>query len=248
MILKNNILTIFFSTFMIHLKLSHLISKSKPALNIYHREPDYHLLKVFGCMCWPNLRPYKHKLNYYGTSCVFLGYSSTHKGYKCLNLKTHRLYISRDVIFHEDSFPYSKSRPISQPYTQSSPVVQLPIIPSSILAQAQVNCLFLPHIFLLPFPDPLFFLPFLRQLPLCLSRPLLLLSWLHHILLWSQEPKQIHLVPIFVWMVPCPTPLGNTMTQEYNALIQNHTWTLVPRNPSSNALGCMWVYRTKLHV
>lgn len=57
--------------------------------NVYHRDLDYHFLKVFRCECFPNLRPYNQcKLNYHSTSCLFLGYSSIHKEYKCLDLKT----------------------------------------------------------------------------------------------------------------------------------------------------------------
>lgn len=40
--------------------------------------------------------------------CVFLGYNLNHKGYKCLDPQTHRLYISRQVLFNECSFPFSK--------------------------------------------------------------------------------------------------------------------------------------------
>jgi hypothetical protein len=40
-----------------------------------------------------------------------LGYSNKHKGFKCLDLSTGRTYISRDVIFDENVFPFSKLRP-----------------------------------------------------------------------------------------------------------------------------------------
>jgi hypothetical protein len=39
---------------------------------------------------------------------VFLGYSNIHKGFKCLDVKTGRVYISCDVIFDENVFPFSK--------------------------------------------------------------------------------------------------------------------------------------------
>lgn len=36
------------------------------------------------------------------------------------------------------------------------------------------------------------------------------------------------------------------MTQEHSALIQNHTWSLVPFDPSYNVIGCQWDFRTKV--
>jgi hypothetical protein len=38
--------------------------------------------------------------------CIFLGYSQFHKGFKCLEPKSGRVYISRDVIFDESVFPF----------------------------------------------------------------------------------------------------------------------------------------------
>jgi hypothetical protein len=38
---------------------------------------------------------------------VFLGYSNLHKGYKCLDISTWRLYISRDIVFDETVFPFA---------------------------------------------------------------------------------------------------------------------------------------------
>lgn len=32
------------------------------------------------------------------------------------------------------------------------------------------------------------------------------------------------------------------MTDEYNALINNDTWELVPRPPTANILRCMWIF------
>jgi hypothetical protein len=38
---------------------------------------------------------------------VFLGYSNMHKGFKCLDISTGRIYISLDVIFDESMFPFA---------------------------------------------------------------------------------------------------------------------------------------------
>lgn len=47
---------------------------------------DLSFLRVFGSACWPLLRPYnKHKLDFRSKTCVFLGYSSSHMGYKCFD-------------------------------------------------------------------------------------------------------------------------------------------------------------------
>ena len=46
--------------------------------------------------------------NLRSTQCVFLGYSPLHKGYKCLDVNSGRVYISLDVVFDETLFPFSK--------------------------------------------------------------------------------------------------------------------------------------------
>jgi hypothetical protein len=35
------------------------------------------------------------------------------------------------------------------------------------------------------------------------------------------------------------------MQEEYNALLQNKTWHLVPPSPDKNLIACKWVYRIK---
>ncbi|KAM2702412.1 hypothetical protein EV2_004130 [Malus domestica] len=65
-------------------------------------------LRVFGCTCYPLLKPYNNtKLQQKTTKCVFLGYASKYKGYICYEVLSHRFYISRHVIFDELEFPYA---------------------------------------------------------------------------------------------------------------------------------------------
>jgi hypothetical protein len=43
--------------------------------------------------------------------CVFLGYSSDHKGYQCLDLTMNRPLIFQHVVFDKSSFPFASSDP-----------------------------------------------------------------------------------------------------------------------------------------
>jgi histone deacetylase 1/2 len=84
-----------------------VLSFKSPYEVLFHKIPSYNTLKVFGSLCYPYLRPIsEHKLQPRSTSCAFLGYSSKHKGYICLEPKTKKIHVSRHVTFVENSFPF----------------------------------------------------------------------------------------------------------------------------------------------
>lgn len=87
---------------------SRTIDNHTPMHRLLGTHLDYSLLRIFGCAYWPNLRPYNsRKLNFRTKQCVFIGYNSSHKGYKCFDRSTGRVYISRHVAFDETIFPFA---------------------------------------------------------------------------------------------------------------------------------------------
>ena len=68
--------------------------------------PDYRILRVFGCLCYPNLTATApHKLAPRSIPCVFLGYPDGRKGYRCYDPVSRRIIFSRHVTFVEQVFP-----------------------------------------------------------------------------------------------------------------------------------------------
>ena len=95
------------ATYLINRIPSKVLSYDTPLNHLFQKQPDYSLFRTFGCVCWPNLRPYNnHKLQFRSKQCTFLGYSPFHKGFKCLDPDSGRVYISRDVTFDESLFPF----------------------------------------------------------------------------------------------------------------------------------------------
>jgi hypothetical protein len=96
------------ATYLINHLPTRVIDNFSPLTHLFNTPPNYTMLKIFGSTCWPHLRPYnQHKLSFRSKPCIFLGYSSIHKGYKCLDQDYGRVYISRGVIFDEVVFPFS---------------------------------------------------------------------------------------------------------------------------------------------
>lgn len=82
------------ATYLINRVPSRVTQNISPLEKLFQQKPDYASLRTFGCACWPHLRPYNnHKLQFRSTRCVFLGFSNMHKGFKCLDISSGRVYI-----------------------------------------------------------------------------------------------------------------------------------------------------------
>lgn len=75
---------------------------------LYHKELVYTSLRVFGCRCYPYLRPYaSNKFDPKSLHCAFLGYNEKYKGHRCLHPPSGKVYITRHAIFDEIQFSYT---------------------------------------------------------------------------------------------------------------------------------------------
>lgn len=88
--------------------------------------------------------------NFRSKTCIFIGYSLYHHGYKCLDLSTGKIYVSRHVIFYENFFPYvnthtSSSNPLSISLPSniyvSPPTSFIDLQPSHISTSTDAPCL-----------------------------------------------------------------------------------------------------------
>lgn len=74
------------ATYLINRLPSPSLNNKSPFFLLKFQFPDYKFLKCFGCACFPFLRPYNsQKVDFHSKECIFLGYSPSHKGYKCLD-------------------------------------------------------------------------------------------------------------------------------------------------------------------
>ncbi|CAN1132933.1 Retrovirus-related Pol polyprotein from transposon TNT 1-94 [Linum perenne] len=66
--------------------------------------------KVFGCTAFVHISaPHRTKLDPRSIKCVFTGYSSHQKGYKCYSPQTRKFYYTRDVTFFETQSFFPKN-------------------------------------------------------------------------------------------------------------------------------------------
>ena len=71
------------------------LSDSKPTVNN---------LRIFGCKDFAHIpKKNRKKLDAKAIKCIFIGHCSEFKAYKLFDPSTHKVFASRDVIFHEQT-------------------------------------------------------------------------------------------------------------------------------------------------
>jgi histone deacetylase 1/2 len=240
------------ATFLFNLHPTKTLHFKTPFETLNHKPPPLNSLRVFGCLCYPNLSATAvHKLAPRSTMCVFLGYPSNHRGFRCLDLSTHKIIISRHVVFDENSFPFAEqTSPAPADFsflddiTPMVPSVTGPPRPHAPRAPAEVA----PRAS--PSPPPA------EPAPLAPVGPALAAN--DHTM-YTRGKRGLHkptdrLNLLATAISPIPKSYRSAlkdpnwqtaMLDEFSALQENHTWELTPRPPGANVVSGKWIYRHK---
>lgn len=99
---------------------AHLINRTPTEIHkgktpyevIFGTAPNYDELKVVGCLAYAhNQKRGGDKFASRSRKCVFVGYPYAKKGWTLYDLDTQDIFVSRDVTFVEDVFPFTELPP-----------------------------------------------------------------------------------------------------------------------------------------
>ena len=100
------------STHIINLMPTVVLGWTTPYEKLFGEPPSYDHLKVIGCLCYGIDASKKlDKFEAKGVRSVLVGYPYAQKGYTLYDLEKKRVYVSRDVLFEEDIFPFLVMKP-----------------------------------------------------------------------------------------------------------------------------------------
>ncbi|KAL0326589.1 UNVERIFIED_CONTAM: Retrovirus-related Pol polyprotein from transposon RE2 [Sesamum angustifolium] len=203
--------------------------------------------------------------------CILLGYAPNKKAYKLYDLENHHTVISRDVVFHEDVFPFDTQQsstttcplPIPStpdthldypiPSTQSTVSSPAPSIQTHVpLSTSGISSPQVP----LHVPEA----PIVRRSSRTIQKPCWLDDFICHLnyphFLSSCNAAYISFVASLS-MLQEPRSFAEAsksrqwreaMNSELAALEHNNTWIISPLPEGKKAIGCKWVYKLKLNA
>ncbi|KAL0299191.1 UNVERIFIED_CONTAM: Retrovirus-related Pol polyprotein from transposon RE1 [Sesamum radiatum] len=270
--------TILAATYLINRLPTQLLNWKSPYEVLYKKPPSYSNFKVFGCLCFAsNTLPSKQKFDARAYRCIFLGYSQHHKAYKVLDLTRDLVFHSRDVIFHENIFPFNS-------VSASTKHVPVPSPPSY---HSDSDDKIYPDTSSHLTPDPNLGPPTATDIT---SQPLQNDSHSTPISVCVPSPRRSQRIPkkplwLDDYVCNCVSHSDTTcypstftsahmsfvaslssvqeprsypeaskdarwvaaMNDELSALDKNETWELVPLPPGKRAIGSKWVFKLKLN-
>ncbi|GJQ99103.1 ribonuclease H-like domain-containing protein [Tanacetum coccineum] len=273
------------AAYLLNLLPSSAINNEIPHTRLFKTQPNYADLRVFGCLCYPYINT-NHKLEPRATPAIFLGYPTNHRGYRCLDLNTDKIILSRHVTFDETVFPYGSMTPNEPPsytFLDTSPNIIQQHLLTKLISSPSPNTTTqstpnnnppsntTPHQISSP-TQPTIHGPLpnsqlnqnspsqpasTHSIPAVTTNtnpnPASTHSMVTRYRVGTNRPTQRYTLNVST-ISPIPKSYSNAfrdpnwyraMLDEYNALIKNNTWVLVPRPPDANIVRSLWLFRHK---
>ena len=121
-----------------------LLQNKSPYEILHKTSPTYDHIRVFGSLCYASSgHLHSDKFGSRSRCYVFIGYSTNYKGYHLFDLHDHTIFISRDIIFYENIFPFRATHDSTSP--QPNIVIPLAVpndplpVPSPYIPMAESN-------------------------------------------------------------------------------------------------------------
>ena len=224
----------------------------------FKQKPDVSNLRIFGCIAYAHIPEDKHhKLDNKALKTIFVGYPEGTKGYKLLDVQSKRFLRSRNVRFHEDkfhNFEESKQSKKDIVFHESHEADLDNDKSTDDIIEEDNNGVTLEHIERpIKIPQPVgatFEERFMEEVR-------------------NLGPKRQHKVPerfnsnscslseSFKEEVDEPVTVSEALSSkhavqwqdainsEYNSLMKNDTWELVPPSKDKKVIGSKWVLKVK---
>ncbi|XP_055807046.1 uncharacterized protein LOC129875845 [Solanum dulcamara] len=252
--------------------------KGRTPFEVFHgHRCSLNHLRTLGCLCYAKKLPSGHKFDPRAVPAVHMGYSSLTKGYILYSLVTHSFFLSRDVLFKEDIFPFRTEThtspiflsPSTDPFI-SEPQAILPAevfsdpVPLNDLSADEVPISAVPAA-----PASSIDVPTIRTFSRQRKQPTWMTDYvsnnvaartpypLSHVMSHANlSPSYQQYLTAFSCITEpksyheaCSNPHWiQAMKEEIQALEDNHTWKLVSLPPGKHPIGCRWVYKVKFRA
>lgn len=244
-----------------------ILNMKSPYQVLHKKSPTTSHLHSFGCLCFPWLRPYvSNKLQPRSQPCIFLGYAESEYSYLCLDPTNHKTYTSRHVKFFDHIFPYNQLVKSTPPPSLSIPnIPQSPHIIIPILQQPPLESHAMPHeeedllvsntmsgndthpptLVTIPIVTPNTSTGPTTETNQIITRSKNNTFKPKRMYTASKHPLPENLEPSNIREAMKHAHWRQAIADEFEALIRNGIFSLVPPKAGQNIVGCRWLFRIK---
>ncbi|KAK3002997.1 hypothetical protein RJ639_019416 [Escallonia herrerae] len=207
-------------------------TQKSPFEILYSEKPNVNYFRVFGSICYVHVpKSNRTKLDPKARKCVFVGYDSYRKGWRCMDPATKKFTTSKDVVFDEVSSPFSAPKFIALGDDQDN--LELLFPEANVQAPSNVE---------VENESPAQNIARREDEQQAVRRS-------------TRETKQPDYLKDYV-SINCRrttsyeeamgcTNWERTMQEEIDALDKNETWELVSKPEKCEPVICKWVFRLK---